>query len=49
MAAKRKTTKQISLGQYPAMNGRRAMTGVRQIRTMVRTLGSVQTFTTRGS
>src|SRR5256885_7733751 len=32
MAAARNTTKAMTLGQYPEMNGSRAMTGVRQMR-----------------
>src|SRR3989442_8024763 len=42
MAAARNTTKAMTLGQYPEMNGSRAMTGVRQMRASVRMFGSVQ-------
>src|SRR2546427_12848142 len=42
MAAARNTTKAMTLGQYPEMNGSRAMTGVRQMRASVRLFGSVQ-------
>jgi hypothetical protein len=31
----------ISFGQYPSINGRSAMTGVKQIRTSVMILGKV--------
>src|SRR5574338_526225 len=41
MAAARKTTKAMNLGQYPWMNGRSAMTGVSAIRTRVMMLGRV--------
>src|SRR5688572_16276675 len=40
-AATTNTIKQTSLGQYPSMNGSRAMTGVKQIRTSVMMFGSV--------
>jgi hypothetical protein len=40
-AAMRKTTNAITLGQCPWMNGRSAMTGVRQMRASVRILGTV--------
>src|SRR5690348_1841952 len=35
-------TNAMTLGQYPWMNGSRAMTGVRQMRARVRMLGRVQ-------
>src|SRR5512144_1375636 len=41
MAAARKTTKAMNLGQYPWMNGRSAMTGVSAILTRVMMLGRV--------
>src|SRR5881397_3802332 len=42
MAAARNTTKAMTLGQYPWMNGSSAMTGVRQMRASVRMFGRVQ-------
>src|SRR5687767_4254868 len=40
-AATMKMMKAISLGQYPSMNGRSAIIGVKQIRTSVMMLGKV--------
>src|SRR5690242_21169181 len=45
-AAAMKMKKQMTLGQYPSMNGRSAMMGVRQIRAMVRMFGRVHVHRT---